>query len=175
VAAFAATNVDGLLLAAALFADPRYRARDVALGTFLGIGALFTASIAASLVALVIPAGYVALLGLIPLALGVKQLFEKTADSAGPSGGRQGVLGVAGVNIAMGGDNIGVYTPVFAAGSGADIAVYGAVFTVLTFLLCYAAWRLVGHPAWGAPIRRYGRRIMPFVLIALGLWILRGL
>ena len=84
------------------------------------------------------------------------------------------MLGVAGINIAMGGDNVGVYTPVFAQSAGTDIALYGAVFAVLTGVLCYAAWRLVGHPAWGAPIRRYGRRIMPFVLIALGIWILAG-
>jgi len=173
VAAFAATNVDGLLLAAALFADSRYRARDVVLGTFAGVGALYAASVAASLVALVIAEAYIALLGLVPLGIGVKQLLERAEDSALPRG-RTGVLGVAGINIAMGGDNIGVYTPLFAAAPGQAIAVYGAVFALLTAVLCYAALELVSHPTAGAPIRRYGRRVMPYVLIALGVWILAG-
>ena len=172
MAAFAATNIDGLLLAAALFADSRYRARDVVLGTFLGIGALYGASVAASLVALVIPAGYIALLGLVPLAIGVKQLFAD--DAMQPVATRTGFLGVAGINIAMGGDNIGVYTPLFAAAPVQAIAVYGAVFALLTAALCYGALKLVSHPAAGAPIRRYGRRVMPYVLIALGVWILAG-
>jgi len=172
VAAFAATNIDGLLLAAALFADSRYRPRDVVLGTFAGIGALYGASVAASFISLLIPEGYVALLGVVPLAIGVKQLVQDESDEA-PAVWR-GVLGVAGINIAMGGDNIGVYTPLFAAAPGHAVAVYGAVFAVLTAALCYGALRLVAHPAAGAPIRRYGRRVMPYVLIALGVWILAG-
>ena len=174
MAAFAATNIDGLLLAAALFADSRYRARDVVLGTFTGIGALYGASVAASLVALVIPHGYVAWLGLVPLGIGVKQLLERPHEQGQASAGPGGVLGVAAINIAMGGDNIGVYTPLFAAAPAKAIAVYGAVFAVLTAALCYGALKLVAHPAAGAPIRRYGRRVMPYVLIALGIWILAG-
>lgn len=174
MAAYAATNVDGLLLAAALFADSRYRARDVVLGTFAGIGALYGASVAASLVALVIAPAHIALLGLVPLGIGVKQLWERTGESAAPRG-HTGVLGVAGINIAMGADNIGVYTPLFAAAPAHAVALYGAVFAVLTAALCYGALKLVSHPAAGAPIRRYGRRVMPYVLIALGVWILAGL
>jgi len=145
------------------------------LGTFAGIAALYGAACAASLVSLVIPEGYVALLGLIPLFLGTRQLFDRDAgEPAAPRAGRHGLLAVAGVNIAMGGDNIGVYTPLFAAAPAAAIAVYGAVFALLTGAMCYAAFRLVAHPARGAPIRRTGRRAMPYVLIALGIWILAG-
>jgi cadmium resistance protein CadD (predicted permease) len=174
VAAFAATNVDGLLLAAALFADSRYRARDVVLGTFAGIGALYAVSVGASLVALVIPEAYIALLGLVPLGIGVKQLLVRSEEPAEAAPARHGALGVAGINIAMGGDNIGVYTPLFAAAPAQAIALYGAVFVLLTAALCYGALKLVSHPAAGAPIRRYARRVMPYVLIALGVWILAG-
>jgi len=175
VAAFAATNIDGLLLAAALFADRRYQAREVVLGTFAGIGALYGASVAASLAALVIPAGYIALLGLVPLGIGVKQLLEGANGAAETGRARHGLLGVAAINIAMGGDNIGVYTPLFATAPGPAVALYGVVFAVLTAALCYGALKLVAHPAAGAPIRRYGQRIMPYVLIALGAAILAGL
>lgn len=168
---FAATNVDGLLLAAALLANAP--ARPVVLGTYLGIGALYAMSAAASLVALAIPAGYIALLGLVPMAIGLKQLLAaESPEKTAPSG--PGVLAVAGINIAAGGDNIGVYTPLFATNPGQAIAVYGVVFAILTGVLCWAAHRLVTHPALGAPVRRYGPRLVPWVLIALGVAILAG-
>ena len=171
---FAATNIDGLFLTAALLADRSFRARDVIIGTYAGIAALYAASAAGSLVSLIAPPAVIALLGLVPIAIGVRQLTKKQASDSVPV--KQGGIGaVAALNVAMGADNIGVYTPVFAASPAADIAAYGAIFAVLTGLWCYAAYRLVNHPSIGAPVRRYAPRLVPFVLIGLGLWILSGL
>ena len=142
-------------------------------GTYLGIGALYAVSVALGLAAAAIPAGYIALLGLVPLGLGVKLLFTKQTSEE-PAPAAQGVMAVAGINIAAGGDNIGVYTPLFATTTAEAIAIYGAVFAALTGALCWAAHRLVTHPALGAPVRRWGPRLVPWVLIALGLWILAG-
>jgi cadmium resistance protein CadD (predicted permease) len=144
----------------------------VVAGTYLGIGALYAASVALALAAAAIPDRFVALLGLVPLALGVRLLFSKSTDEPVPAA--QGILAVAGINIAAGGDNIGVYTPLFASISNEAVAVYGAVFAMLTGALCWAAHRLVTHPALGAPVRRWGPRLVPWVLIALGVWILAG-
>ena len=174
LAMFAATNIDGLFLTAALLADRSYRPRDVILGTYAGIAALYAASAAGSLVSLVAPPAVIALLGLVPIAIGIKQFRRRQADE--PLRVKSaGLLAVAGLNVAMGADNIGVYTPVFAASPAADIAAYGALFAVLTAIWCYAAYRLVNHPSIGAPVRRYAPRLVPFVLIGLGLWILSGL
>jgi cadmium resistance protein CadD (predicted permease) len=173
LAVFAATNVDGLFLTAALLSSPATRLRDVVAGTYAGIGVLYGLSALGSLVSLIVPAGYIALLGLVPIALGLKQLLGKgIAEQAMPA--KHGVVAVAAINIAAGGDNIGVYTPLFAASSGPAIALYAALFAVLTAVLCWAAHRLVTHPALGAPVRRYGPRLVPWVLIALGVWILAG-
>ena len=171
LAVFAATNVDGLFLTAALLSAARGGPGRVVAGTYLGIGVLYAASVAGSLVALAIAAAYLALLGLVPLALGVKLLFSKSA-SGESAGAAQGVLAVAGINIAAGGDNIGIYTPLFATTTAPMIAVYGAAFAVLTGALCWAAQGLVTHPSLGAPVRRWGPRLVPWVLIALGVWIL---
>jgi cadmium resistance protein CadD (predicted permease) len=174
VAMFAATNIDGLFLTAALLADRSFRARDVIIGTYAGIAALYAASAAGSLVSLIAPPAVIALLGLVPIAIGVRQLTKKQASDSVPA--RHGGIGaVAALNVAMGADNVGVYTPVFAASPAADIAAYGAIFAVLTGLWCYAAYRLVNHQSIGAPVRRYAPRLVPFVLIGLGLWILSGL
>jgi cadmium resistance protein CadD (predicted permease) len=173
VLAFAATNVDGLFLTAALFSAAPARPWPVVLGTFVGIGALYCVSVAAALAATAIPERYIALLGLVPLALGFRLLFRQKGPDA-PAPPAQGVLAVAGINIAAGGDNIGVYAPLFATTAGEAIAIYGAVFAALTGVLCWAAHRLVMHPALGAPVRRWGPRLVPWVLIALGAWILAG-
>lgn len=170
-AAFAATNVDDLLLLIAFFAAGSYRARDVVLGQYAGIGLLFAASAAASLVSLVIPASHLFLLGLVPLLIGLKQLFGKAAqEETVPA--TSGFLSVAAVTVANGGDNIGVYTPLFATSSAQAISAIGAVFIAMTALWCLAAHWLVQHPGAATSIRRYGPKTMPFVLIGIGAFIL---
>ena len=171
---FAATNLDQLFLVVALLSGPGAQARDVVAGTYAGIALLYAAAALASLVSLVLPAQAIALLGLVPLGIGAKQLLRPRQDEGAPAAARRGILAVTGINLAFGGDNLGVYTPLFAASPGGAIALYGAVFAVLTGLLCYAAQRLVRHPALGAPVRRYGPPLVPWVLVVLGLWILAG-
>jgi cadmium resistance protein CadD (predicted permease) len=181
VTVFVATNVDDIFILLALLADPRFRAREVVLGQYLGIGALVLVSVVAALIALVIPAEYIGLLGLAPIALGIKELFESwrgdddgdesVGDRSAISGGGR-VLAVAAITVASGGDNIAVYTPVFAVRSGFEIALIVAVFAVLIAAWVAAAHWLVQHPALGPPVRRYGRRALPIVLIGLGVWIL---
>lgn len=170
-ATFAATNIDDLLLLIAFFAAETYRTRDIVIGQYAGIGLLFAASAAASLVSLVIPANWLALLGLAPIFVGLKQLLETRArEETVPPGA--GVLSVAASTLANGADNIAVYTPLFATGSAWMIGAFGAVFAVMTALWCCAAWWLLRHPAAAAPVRRYGPRAVPWALIGVGLWIL---
>lgn len=74
--------------------------------------------------------------------------------------------------IVMNGVNISIYTPLFAIRSGFDIALIGAVFAVMTMVWIVAAHWLTNHRTIGIPIRRYGHKIVPLVLIALGVTIL---
>jgi cadmium resistance protein CadD (predicted permease) len=182
VALFVATNLDDIFILVMFYADPRFRARNIVAGTYLGMTALVLISVVAALVALVIPPAYVKLLGLIPIALGIKSLIdqwrgeddddeEERARNAQASAPSQALV-IAAVTIANGGDNIGVYTPVFAIQSGYEMAVVIAVFAVMTALWCGLAHWLVNHPTIGAPIRRYGHRILPFVLIGVGVMVM---
>jgi cadmium resistance protein CadD (predicted permease) len=171
-AAFAATNVDDLFLLVAWFAAGRTRPRDIVAGQYLGIGALFAVSAAASAVSLVIPAGWLRWLGLLPLLLGIKLLFSK--EKCDQPSEAPGVGAVTAVTVANGADNIAVYVPLFANSSAKAVALMGATFAVLLALWCLGARWLVHHPAAGAPLRRYGPRLMPWVLIGLGAWILVG-
>ena len=180
-AVFVASDIDDLFLLVAFFADPRLRARDVVVGQYLGVGALYAASVAASLASLVVPLEYIGLLGLAPLLMGASQLRRVLGAAADDDAVEEGhpdssmrwaPLAVAAVTIANGADNISIYTPLFATRSGFEIAAFGAVFAVLVGAWCLLARWLVDHPVLGAPIRRYSTRVVPFVFIALGLLIL---
>ena len=89
-----------------------------------------------------------------------------------PKAGLGNVFSVAAVTIANGSDNIGIYTPVFATSTGAEIGITIAVFAIVVAVwLLFSHW-LVNHPSLGAPIRRYGHWMVPFALIAIGAFIL---
>jgi cadmium resistance protein CadD (predicted permease) len=138
---------------------------------------LFALSAIASLISLALQPRWLGLLGLIPLALGTKALFDlkndsDDADDLRPTGRGGTIMAVASITIANGGDNLGVYTPLFATLSGPRIAVFAVVFAVMTALWCDLARRLVMHPSWGAPLHRLSARLLPAVLIGLGVWIL---
>ena len=177
---FVSTNVDDVFVLVGFFADSRYRARDIVLGQYIGITGLFGASVAASLLSLVIPRAYVGLLGVFPIFIGGKKLFElyrqrnRTGDSfedQPQAGKNSGIATVALVTLANGGDNIGIYTPAFAIRSAHAIVVIAFVFVVMTALWCSAAHAIVNHPKLGSPIRRYADQVTPVVLIGLGILI----
>jgi cadmium resistance transport/sequestration family protein len=185
---FVSTNVDDLVVLVALFAHSKFRPRDVVAGQYVGLAVLFVLSAAGALLVLVIPNTYLGLLGIFPILIGIRKLIALRHESvaAGLRGtGRYGsIAGVALVTIANGGDNIGVYMPVFAIHSASQIAIIALVFVAMTATWCLLAHRMVNHPRFGAPIRRYGHIFAPIILIGLGLlilhhagtisWLLRG-
>lgn len=187
VAVYASTNVDDLLILAVFFADPRVRIGAVIAGRYVGLAALVIGSAGAALLALAIPPAWIALLGLVPLFLGLRLLpgllrgaESDEADAA--SGARTASTGqgfmpqtftVAAVTLANGGDNFGVYIPFFAAAPGA-IPVYVAVFALMTAVWCAFGYFVVNNPLIGSHIRRYGHVLLPMVLIPLGAYILSG-
>ncbi|MDO9319337.1 MAG: cadmium resistance transporter [Gammaproteobacteria bacterium] len=182
-AVFASTNIDDLFLLAAYFANPQIRRRAIVAGQFLGIGALILASVLAAVFALALPEGWVALLGLVPLLLGVRALLalrsaeEESAEADNVQSNVRGwiaqALSIAGVTIANGGDNAGVYVPLFMNASE-SIVTYVLIFAVLTGVWCALGHALVNHRVLGSVIKRYGHLALPFVLMALGLYILSG-
>jgi cadmium resistance protein CadD (predicted permease) len=94
----------------------------------------------AALAALVVPAGYTALLGVVPLGLGIRALGLRSEVDDEANGApraersaRSQTWTVAGVTVANGGDNLAVYIPLFAS-APATIPVYVIGFAVLTVL-----------------------------------------
>jgi cadmium resistance protein CadD (predicted permease) len=181
IALFASTNIDDIFVLVGFFANPRFRAREIVTGQYLGIAALVGVSIAASLSSALLPLPYLGFLAIVPIALGTKSLFEiyrgraedKTATAPPLRGrGHSRTATVALITIVNGGDNIGIYTPAFAVHSRRELAVIVLVFTAMTAAWCLFALWVVSHPRLGKPIRRYGKIGAPLVLIALGVTVM---
>lgn len=182
ISLFASTNIDDLFVLLGFFSDRKFKLRQVVVGQLLGIAVLYGVSVTASLISLVIAPAYIGLLGLAPIYIGAKKAWDLYKSDAAPQedvenftqtpARRRNVIAVAAVTIANGADNISIYTPVFAIKSSPDIALIGLVFVIMTLLWVWAAHGLTYHRTLGAPIRRYGYRIVPFVLIGLGVLIL---
>ena len=181
---FASTNIDDIFLTMAFFADPRLDRRAVVAGKFLGIAAIVAVSALAAACAMAVPPEWVALLGLAPLGLGLHRLWSarRTAPSAtDEADGVPAAAGslvaqacsVAGVTAANGGDNLGVYVPVFTEQFQA-IPAFAIVFAVMTGLWCVGGNLLVNHRLVAATMRRLAGKLLPWVLIVLGLCILAG-
>lgn len=187
VVVFASTNIDDIFVLVAFFSDPRLLRRSIVIGQYLGIGVLVLVSALAAMLAFVVPVGWIALFGAVPLVLGLRKLWTLRTDIKGRNEWdliqdqepraehrlRSQLLAVAGVTAANGGDNVGVYVPLFANSIGA-IAIYAFTFAVMTGVWCALGYFLVNNKVLDAPIRRYGHVALPIVLIALGLYILSG-
>ncbi|MFB4263167.1 cadmium resistance transporter [Nonomuraea sp. GTA35] len=184
VAMFAGTNVDDLIVLTVLFLSARaggaLRPWHIWAGQYAGIGALVVISVIAALGLALLPDRWVGLLGLIPLALGVRGLLgalRSRGDGGGdgPSGGpppATGVVSVAAVTIANGADNISVYTPVFRTIGSAASALTIAVFAAGVAVWCLAASWLGSHRAVIAVVERHGHWIVPLVFMAIGMVII---
>ncbi|PWJ05777.1 cadmium transporter [Streptomyces sp. NWU49] len=177
VGLFAVTNLDDLLLLSVLFAQGakhRGSTRRIVLGQYLG----FAAILAAALSGTFLPAAVIAYLGLLPLALGLKAARQAwrnhrdgEADGAGKGGGPS-LLEVVVLIVAKGGDNIGVYVPVFATAGLGGVSAYVVVFLVLLAVWCCAGRFLATRPAVAEVFSRWGDLLLPVVLIAIGLFLL---
>ena len=174
--AFASTNIDNTLVLVAFFADPRYPPRKIVLGQYLGMTGLISASIVAALLAAAVPVRYVGLCGLIPIGMGIAQLWSGVPQGspalAVGANRPPSILEVALVTVSNGGDNLGTYIPLFAGETAKIVMSIAVLFLLLNALACASAFWLVRHPTMGAPLRRNGARMLPWLLIGLGIYIL---
>lgn len=171
-AAFIATNLDDLFVLMLLFgqADGRRARLRITAGQFLGIGLLTLASMVAALGLGRVPDRYLRLLGLVPILLGLRAWKNRKEEDAAPSAA--GLLTTAALTVANGGDNLGVYIPMFAGCTAAQLATTAAVFALLCGLWCLLAEKLASLPRIQALIRRTKGVLVPVVLILLGVGIL---
>lgn len=183
ITAFVATNVDDSLIMVLFFSDRRYRIRHVFAGQAFGIGLLVLISLVVALAATAVPGRWVGLLGILPVVIGVREIIARRKGNEDTSPdlnsnfapnrtGQRRAATVAGVTLANGGDNIGVYAPLFAARPLPETALLVVVFAVMLAVWLFAALYLARRSAVAGPLQRAGRAIFPYALIAIGLAIM---
>jgi cadmium resistance protein CadD (predicted permease) len=184
IVAFVSTNIDDLFILMVFFATPRFTPSQIVFGQYIGMGSLIGVSLAGSLIALVLPRNLIGLIGLFPIAIGIKELLElhKKGDKEDDeklakkllqsNKTRVPFLTVAAVTFS-GGEEIGIYTTLFATNNGVgSIITLVSVVMMLTAFWCFLANYLVRHSFLANVFRSIGSRVLPFVLIGLGIYIL---
>lgn len=193
--AFVATNIDDIIIFLLFFSqvDANLRRQHIVVGQYLGFTFLIVASLPGYFGGLIVPREWIGFLGLLPIAIGVKQLMSREKDAtqvqtvnsdrsyASASNPIVSFLSsilnpqtykVAAVTVANGGDNISIYIPLFAGSKLASLGVTLAVFFFMVGVWCAIAYLLTRQPTIAYVLTRYGKHIVPFVLIGLGLSIM---
>jgi len=166
---FALTNIDDACLLTVLFAQ-RIPARRIVVGQYLGFALIVVVSLLGAFAALAIPYRWVRLLGLVPIALGVRHLL-KHAAAGPPSASAMGIGYIALITFSNGADNIGLYVPFFMVGR-AYLWLILASYALLIGLWCVGSRLLGGHSLVLGVVDRWAHRVMPIVFIGLGVIIL---
>lgn len=185
---FVATNIDDIVILMLFFAqvNTTLKIRHIVVGQYLGFTAILLMSLPGFFGGLVVPKAWIGLLGFVPIAMGVyhwrspnqesSEIQAVTTETAKPSlistliGAE--TYKVAAVTFANGGDNIGIYVPLFASSNWASLGVILTVFLVMIAIWCWIAYWLTNYPAIAQILTRYGHQIVPFFLILIGIFIL---
>lgn len=188
VSAFAATNLDDIVILSLFFAqvNAMFRSRHIVTGQYLGFSALVIASLPSFFGSLILPQPWIGLLGTAPIVIGISRwLNQEDSDNLEAQTEKEEsdrpwftsflspqTYSVAAVTVANGSDNIAIYAPLFASSTWENLAVILGVFFSLVAVWCYAAYQLTRIPVMFDALTRYGNQLVPFVLIGLGFLIL---
>ena len=197
IAAFVSTNIDDLLILIAFFATPRFPPFQIVFGQYIGMGSLIAVSLLGLLIALVVPINLIGLIGLFPIAIGIKELLElhKKSNDDDDNNNKDNeeekkeelaiqrlerskkiayvpFLTVAAVTFS-GGEEIGIYTSLFATNNEVShIITLVSVVMVLTGFWCGLANYFVNRSFLAERFRHIAGRLLPFVLIGLGIYVM---
>ena len=179
---FAATNIDDIIVLSLFFArgaGQRGTTARILAGQYLGFAGILVAAVLVTTGAgAFLPPAAIPYFGLIPLGLGLWAAWEAWRgdgdddDEAKVAGKKVGVWTVAGVTFANGGDNIGVYTPVFLSVEPLAVVAYCVIFLALVAVLVALAKFVATRPPIAEVLERFEHILFPIVLIGLGIVIL---
>ena len=190
LSAFIATNTDDLFILMVFFTRSEFHKWEIVLGQYLGMIALISLSSLTYLFQLIIPSYWISLLGVFPIIIGVKNLLEIKKSNQHNNNNHQNTrpkdikpdkyglkhglntFTVAMVTFTNGGDNIGVYAPLFAGLNPLELLQVVLLFLFMTGLWCILSFKLVDNKIIGDEIKKYAHLILPLVLIGIGAFIL---
>ena len=181
---FIATNIDDIVILSLFFGRGQGQpgtTRRILVGQYLGFLGILGAAVAVAFGAqILLPEAILPYFGLIPLGLGLWTAWQAWQnrgeddddDEAQLEGKRVSVWTVAAVTFANGGDNIGVYVPVFVSVSWGAVLAYCIVFLALVAVLVFLAKWISSRKPIAEALERWEHILFPAVLIGLGIVIL---
>lgn len=183
IATFAVTNIDDIIILSFYFAHASFKHSAIVIGQYIGIIALVVISLSGIVLGQIIDPHWIKWLGLFPIFLGVKALYllwknrhqkdEAPQDPSSEKKSKIQFLNVALITFANGGDNIGVYTPVFATLDRSYIPLYLLIFMILVGVWCFIAYKIGKNAVVKKYISKFGHIVLPVFLIFLGLYIIQ--
>lgn len=79
---------------------------------------------------------------------------------------------MASITFANGGDNIGIYIPIFISMNLLNILITVIIFLFFTGIWCFIGLKLSEHPFVQRSIENYKHIFVPIIFIELGIFIL---
>lgn len=177
VCAFLASNIDGFAILLGLFSSGKFRAREIVAGHFVGLTVQLLLCAAGTLLAFSIPVPISGLIGILPILLGIRRLWN-TCEESGlsrpskrdvPSGTLGRCIFISIIATSTGADNACMYLAAFTGRSHtAILAAVSTLFLMMT-VCCFIAYCAVNRLASRTTIGRYVDRMSPALMVGLGL------
>ena len=201
LAAAVATTFDDNIYLTGFFSEVNrtFRPKHVVVGELIGFTALISISLVGFLIGLAISSDWIGLLGILPILIGLNNLrlliVNKKDDSAkdkstnlkqnarfhGFDSRERSLLDiiqdrqtyrVSAVTISNGGNNLGIYIPLFASSSLKSLAVIIPICYLIVCTWLFMYYYLTHTPGIALVLSRYASKLFPFVLMWLGLRII---
>jgi cadmium resistance protein CadD (predicted permease) len=173
--AFLATSFDNLLAVTGLLAVAR-RPGPVWLGHGLVALLVMGIAVAMSRIDRFFTPETVGFLGLVPLSMGLYGLYRlrRSGGQAQVATPRSsgGTLATMATLAPLSGDSLGVFVPLLAETPGGSTPVIVGGYLVFSALWAVLAWQLVARPSVQGTLARLTDRVMPVLLIAVGIYVL---
>jgi cadmium resistance protein CadD (predicted permease) len=200
LAAAVATTFDDNIYLTGFFSEVNrtFRPKHVVVGELIGFTALISISLVGFLIGLAISSNWIGLLGILPILIGLNNLrllivnkdesvenksanLKQNARFRGFDSRERSLLDViqdrqtykvSAVTISNGGNNLGIYIPLFASSSLQSLAVIVPICYLIVCTWLFMYYYLTRTPGIALVLSRYASKLFPFVLMWLGLRII---
>lgn len=169
--AYAATNVDNLLIMATLAAGRASRAAVIS-GFVLASFAVLLISSLATFIEDLVPAAALGYLGFVPISIGVYLLFSSSGSDKDTTSRAATWPAIAGLLLANSSDTIFALGPLFAESEDSARIGLAAGFVLVTAVWLALILNVSSRVAASATLSRLGHRLAPWMMILVGLYIL---
>jgi len=200
LAAAVVTTFDDNIYLTGFFSEVNrtFRPKHVVVGELIGFTALISISLVGFLIGLAISSDWIGLLGILPILIGLNNLrllivnkdesvenksanLKQNARFRGFDSRERSLLDViqdrqtyrvSAVTISNGGNNLGIYIPLFASSSLKSLAVIIPICYLIICTWLFMSYNLTRTPGIALVLSRYASKLFPFVLMWLGLRII---